>query len=48
DRQKLEKRAERAHNYAEARIAMALYSIEEAEVAILEAVAAQKDADGTL
>ena len=45
DRKKLEKRAERAQNYADACIALALYSIEEAEVAILEAIAARKDAD---
>ena len=42
DRKKLEKRAEKN---AEACIAVALYSAEEAEVAILEAVAARKDAD---
>ncbi len=45
DRKKLEKRAERAQKYAEACIAVALCSAEEAEVAILEAVAARRDAD---
>lgn len=45
NRKNLEKRAERAQKYAEACIAAALYSAEEAEVAILEAVAARKDAD---
>ena len=45
DRKKLEKRAERAQKRAEAFIALALYASEEAEVAILEAVAARKDAD---
>ncbi len=45
DRKKLEKRAERAEKNAEACIAVALCSAEEAEVAILEAVAARKDAD---
>ena len=37
DRKKLEKRAERAEKNAEASIAVALYSAEEAEVAILAA-----------
>jgi hypothetical protein len=45
DRKKLEKRAERAEKYAEACVVMALCSAEEAEVAILEAVAARMDAD---
>ena len=45
DRKKLEKRAEHAQKYAEACIAVALCSAEEAEVAILEAVAARRDAD---
>jgi monoamine oxidase len=48
DRKKLEKRAERAQKYAEACIAVALCSAEEAEVAILEAVAARRDADDAL
>jgi len=48
DRKKLEKRAERAQKYAEACIAVALCSAEEAEVAILEAVAARRDADDTV
>jgi len=48
DRKKLEKHAERAQNYAEACIAVALCSAEEAEVAILEAVAARRDADDTV
>ena len=47
DRKKLQKRAERAQKYAEACIAVALFSAEEAEVAILEAVVARKDADDT-
>ena len=41
---KLEKRAERAENYADACVALALYYAGEAEVAILEAVAARQDA----
>ena len=45
DHKKLEKRSERAQKYAEACIAVALCSAEEAEVAILEAVAARIDAD---
>ena len=45
DRKKLEKRAERTRKRAEAFIAVALYAAEEAEVAILEAMAARKDAD---
>ncbi len=45
DRKKLEKRSERAQKYAEACIAVALCSAEEAEVAIIEAVAARIDAD---
>jgi CHASE3 domain sensor protein len=48
DRKKLEKRAERAQKYAEACIAVALDSAEEAEVAILEALAARRDADDTV
>jgi len=48
DRKKLEKRAERAQKYAEACIAVTLCSAEEAEVAILEAVAARRDADDAL
>ncbi len=46
NRKKLEKRAERAANHAEACVVVALCSAEEADVAILEAVAAQKDAEG--
>ncbi len=45
DRKKLEKRAERAEKYAEACIEVTLFSAGEAEVAIMEAVAARKDAD---
>jgi hypothetical protein len=45
DRKKLEKRAERAEKYAEASIEVALLSADEAQVAILEAVAARRDAD---
>ena len=48
DRKKLAKRAERAQKRADARIALALCSVEEAEVAILEAVAARKDAEDSL
>ena len=48
DLKKLEKRAERAQKRAEASIALALYYVEEAEVAILEAVAARIDADESL
>ena len=45
DRKKLEKRAERAEKYADDCIEVALFSAEEAQVAILEAVTARKDAD---
>ena len=45
DRKKLEKRAERAEKYAEASMEVALFSAAEAEEAILEAVAARRDAD---
>jgi hypothetical protein len=45
DRKKLEKRAERAGKYAESCVEMALYYAAESQVAILEAVAARKDAD---
>ena len=45
DRKKLEKRAERAEKYAEACMEVALFSAAEAEEAILEAVAARRDAD---
>lgn len=45
DRKKLEKRAERAEKYAESSADLALYYASEAEVAILEAVAARQDAD---
>ena len=45
DRKKLEKRAERAEQYAESCVEMALYYADTAEAAILEAVAARKDAD---
>jgi len=45
DRKKLDKRAERAQRHAEACIALALFSTEEAALAILEATAARKDAD---
>jgi hypothetical protein len=48
DRKKLERRAERAEKYAEACIAVALSSIEESEVAILDAIAARRDADDAL
>jgi len=45
DRKKLEKRAERAEEYAETLVDVALYSALEAEEAILDAIAARKDAD---
>ena len=45
---KLEARAERAKKHAESRVEVALYAALEAEEAILEAVAAQKDVDGTM
>ena len=45
DNKKLEKRADRSEKYADACVALALYFSEEAEVAILEAIAARKDAD---
>ena len=45
DRKKLEKRAERAEKYADDCIEVALCSAAEAQVAILEAVAARRDAD---
>ena len=45
DRKKLEKRAERAEKYADTCIDVANFSAAEAQVAILEAVSARKDAD---
>ena len=45
DRRKLEKRAERPEKYAEASVEVALFCAAEAQTAILEAVAARKDAD---
>ncbi len=45
ERKKLDKRAEKAENYAESCVEMALYYYYEAQVAILEAVAARIDAD---
>jgi hypothetical protein len=45
DNKKLEKRADRAGKHADACVALALYYSEEAEVAILEAIAARQDAD---
>ena len=42
---KLNARAERAEAYAEAAMVLALASIDEAEEAVLDAVAARKDAD---
>ena len=44
-RKKLEKRAERAEKYADDCIEVASFSAAEAQVAILEAVAARRDAD---
>ena len=45
DRKKLEKRAERAEQYADVCVEMVQSAAMQAEVAILEAVAARKDAD---
>ena len=45
ERKKLDKRAKKAENYAESCVEMALYYYYEAQVAILEAVAARMDAD---
>jgi glutamate synthase domain-containing protein 1 len=45
DRKKLEKRAERAEKYAETLVDVTLYSALESEKAILDAIAARKDAD---
>ena len=45
DQKKLEKRAERAEKYADDCVELALYYAAEAQVAILEAVAARTDAD---
>ena len=45
ERKKLEKRAEQAEKYAESSVDLALYYYTEAQVAILEAIAARKDAD---
>ena len=45
DNKKLEKRADRTEKYADDCVALALYYSEEAEVAILEAIAARQDAD---
>jgi hypothetical protein len=45
---KLEKRAERAENYAETSIEIALCAIAEAEEAVLEALAARMDVDAVL
>lgn len=45
DHKKLEKRAQRAEKYADACVEMALSFAWEAELAILEAAAARKDAD---
>ncbi|MFT5730493.1 MAG: hypothetical protein ACI8PB_004677 [Desulforhopalus sp.] len=45
DRKKLEKRAERAEKYADVCVEMVLSAALQAEVAILEAVAARRDAD---
>lgn len=46
DQKKLEKRAERAEKRADICVELALYAAEEAELAILEAVAARNDANG--
>ena len=45
DNKKLERRADRAEKNADDCAALALYYSEEAEVAILEAIAARQDAD---
>lgn len=47
DRKKLEKRAERAEHYADACVEIALSAVVDAEIAILEAAAARKDADNS-
>ncbi len=47
DRKKLEKRAERAEQYADACVEIALSAVVDAEIAILEAAAARKDADNS-
>ncbi len=44
EQKKLEKRAKRAEKYAEICIELAIFATEKADLAILEAVAAQKDA----
>jgi chromosome segregation ATPase len=48
DRKKLEKRAERAEKNADVCVELALYYAAEAQVAILDAVAARRDADAAL
>lgn len=48
DHKKLEKRAERAEQYADVCVDIALSSVAEAEIAILEAAAARKDADNAV
>jgi len=45
EQKKLEKRAKRAEKYAEICIELAIFATEKADLAILEAVAAQKDAE---
>jgi hypothetical protein len=45
---KLEKRAERAENYAETCIVIALCAISDADEAVLEAIAAQMDVEAVL
>lgn len=45
DNKKLEKRADRAEKHADVYVALALYYSQEAELAILEAVAARQDAE---
>ena len=44
NQQKLEKRVERAEQYADACVTLAMYSAAEAELAILEAITARQDA----
>lgn len=45
DHQKLEKRAERAEEYADACTTLAMYYAAEAELAILEAISARQDSN---
>lgn len=48
DRKKLEKRAERAEKYADACVELVMSATVEAEIAIMEAAVARKDADNAV